>query len=644
MIKEKATKWSKFINEISNNFFFLGFGIIFFQIFRLFFIYIYSNEIGENINLNDFLKVILMGLRFDATVTSYFVVLPFLTTFILVPFNKLKFTIILRKIFQILFIISSSLIYIITINYYKEYNDQFNHFLFLGLYDDKKAVLETIISDYNPFINFLILLSVIILSYFILKYFENKNRIANLLLRFNNKSYKIILVFIMLALFVCSMRGSFGVRPAMRKWSYISKDFFLNKTIMNPFRALKYAIKDFKKLNKKHGKNPYGTVIENYSENNDISNLTVTDLITKYAKGSKIYIDKEKPKQIFLIVMESFDSWPLLDKYSELGVATNLKNIEKNGIRFTNFLPSANSTMNSLGAIITGVPYTGINISKIGALNKTYSSSIFNQFKKLGYETNFFYGGFLSWQNIGNFIRNQGVDNIYSAPDAGGKSDAGTWGIEDEKLFNLVLKTVKINKKSLNIILTTSYHPPYSVDIYKIGFPYKKKTDFSSKAQEFYQEKSISLKALGHLWYSDNVLGDFVLNAEKKFVNSLFGFTGDHYGRKFINSHPNLYERSSVPFILYGKGIDAKIDNTPGSHIDITPSLLEIIAPEKFQYFSFGRSLFSDFKNKIGFGRNSIITEMELHSFLKNSKIQNYNLNSKIETILDNAPKPEETF
>ena len=41
----------------------------------------------------------------------------------------------------------------------------------------------------------------------------------------------------------------------------------------------------------------------------------------------------------------------------------------------------------------------------------------------------------------------------------------------------------------------------------------------------------MSLKELGHLCYSDKCIGDFVRNAQLKFPNSLFLFTGDHYGR-----------------------------------------------------------------------------------------------------------------
>ena len=79
----------------------------------------------------------------------------------------------------------------------------------------------------------------------------------------------------------------------------------------------------------------------------------------------------------------------IIEKYSEFGIATNLKNIGSKGVSFTNFLPASASTMNSFGAIITGIPYTGVNISKIGAINKPYPSSIFNQFKNLGYRNKF---------------------------------------------------------------------------------------------------------------------------------------------------------------------------------------------------------------------------------------------------------------
>ena len=71
----------------------------------------------------------------------------------------------------------------------------------------------------------------------------------------------------------------------------------------------------------------------------------------------------------------------------------------------------------------------------------------------------------------------------------------------------------------------------------------------------------------------------------------VFTFTGDHFGRKFINHKPNLYEKSSVPFIMYGKNIPKEISEVPGSHIDIMPTLIEMVAPKDFKYFTSLRDL-----------------------------------------------------
>ena len=100
-------------------------------------------------------QTLITGFRFDTMVVSYFVILPFLSTLITPIFNKIELAILLRKSFQYIFIILSTLICSITINYYQEYHNQFNHFLFLGLYDDLYAVFKTIITDDLHFLIYL---------------------------------------------------------------------------------------------------------------------------------------------------------------------------------------------------------------------------------------------------------------------------------------------------------------------------------------------------------------------------------------------------------------------------------------------------------------------------------------------------------
>lgn len=622
---QTASKWNSFLKEVSNLLFFWLFGILFFVVFRVFFISFFYKKITHKIDFNEWVNILLMGFRFDCTAIAYFLLLPLILLLILSPFGKFRIIEITRKIHQVLFVILSTLICVVTINYFKEYGDQFNHFLFLALYDDKKAVLNTILVDFHPIINSLILILTAFLGIYILNYFENKERIYQILKKiiFPKSNYLIVIVFIVL--FVLSIRGSVSSIPALRQYSGISTDNFLNKTIINPYRSLNYAISDFNRLNKVGNKNPY---MNKKLFKKAFPQDKVTDILRKTAQGSTI----EKPKQIFLVVMESYDSWPLLDKYQPFHFADNLRAIAQSGTHFNHFLAAGNTTIDSFGAIMTNVPNCGINLSHIGTAGVPFETSIFRQFKKLGYETNFYYGGYLSWENIGDLSKYYGVENIYSGVDGGGKTDTGGWGIEDEKLFNLVMKHTNKNKYSLNIILTTSYHAPYTVDIEAKGFPYKSTDDFPTAMKKYY-DGAMNIKELGHLWYGDKALGDFVRKAEKKFTSSLFNFTGDHFGRKFINSKPNLYEKSSVAYIMYGKSIPKSLNLTPGSHIDIMPTLIEMIAPKGFEYYSFGESMFTKGKNE-GIAFEKMIDGNDLYYFPKGAKIEKIELNTFKETNL----------
>ena len=101
---DEHTKWSKFVNEISNHITFWCFGIIYFLIFRLIFIIIFVDQINDQPTFFDVYKTFLMGFRFDSTVVSYFILFPFLFTLILAPFNKISIARVTRRIFQTIFI------------------------------------------------------------------------------------------------------------------------------------------------------------------------------------------------------------------------------------------------------------------------------------------------------------------------------------------------------------------------------------------------------------------------------------------------------------------------------------------------------------------------------------------------------------
>ncbi len=623
------TKNEKLLKEIANMIFFWFFGILFFAVFRTTFILLFKKQIAIDLSLSELSKVFLMGFRFDCITVAYFVLLPFLSLLLLSYFNAFKIIRLTRIFSQYLFVVLSTVICFVTLNYFSEYHNQFNNFLFLGLYDDQKAVFNTILEDFHPIANLVGMLVAMIIGILIFRHFENKDLIYRQIQKIHSKTNTAVVLLISLVLFVFSIRGSVTSVPAIRKWAGVSKDIFLNKTIINPFKSLLYALEDFNEINVLDSANPYLDDKEFYTQ---FSKPLVSDYILKKAKGATI----SKPKQIFIVIMESYDSWPLMDKYLPFQFSSQLNAIKNKGTHFDYFLPAADATFDSFGAIVTNVPYMGVNISKVGEINEPYVTSIFKQFKKLGYETNLFYGGFSSWQNINGFAKYQGVDRFFSATDAGGNSESGTWGIEDEKLFDLVLSKTDTTKYSLNIILTSSYHAPYTVDVYAKGFPYKSANDFPKSVKKYY-DGGMTFDEMGHLWYGDYAIGKFIEKADRKYSDAIYTFTGDHFGRRFVNSKPNLYERSSVGFIMYGKNIPQAKLHTAGSHIDIMPTLIEMVAPKDFEYYSFGTSLFDPNKTS-SISYSKIITTKELYFLPKEASVEKIDLETMKEFQINATP------
>ena len=88
-----------------------------------------------------------------------------------------------------------------------------------------------------------------------------------------------------------------------------------------------------------------------------------------------------------------------------------------------------------------------------------------------------------------------------------------------------------------------------------------------------------------------------------------------------------------MAFILYGKSIPKAVNTTPGSHIDIMPTLIEMIAPKDFAYYSFGNSLF-DKNKRDAFGYDKMIQDNDLYYFPKEAKVEKIDLNNFKESTL----------
>jgi len=586
------------------------FFMLYLLIFRLVFLAYFHNKIAAASTAVNVLATVLTGLRFDSMVSTCWMMIPFLFSVVSGFVDLGPFTHRLRRAFSTAFIILTSIAWIFTVVYFKEYDDQFNHFIFNLYYDDTKAILLTIWADYHPVLVFLVISIIVAVvrvlnDRFIRNGFASDKVTASLRIPF---VFRVLAALLILGLVITGVRGGAGDRPAQRKDIAVSADAFLNKSVVNPYFSLLFAVED-------HALQTGMAGLEAFLPDGDIrtaaqeffrTKANYPDLdsyMEKHARGPR----GTPPRHIFLFIMESYDAWPFLEKYASLGLTHNLSELGRKGLHFKKFLPASDSTMQSLTTVLTSIPYAQIEMNFQSSSYKPYPSSLFQEFKRLGYRTRLFYGGYLSWQRFGDYARDQGADEIYGAPNMNNGVATHEWGVDDEYLFDFVSGQIDDSRPSFNLILNTSYHPPYNVDVWAKGFSLH---DVPADVAPFF-DNGMTIKMLGHLWYEDKCLGDFVRKTERSLPKALFAFTGDHYGRKFINSKPEFFERSGVPFILYGPEVLHGIsmpDGAAGGHIDIAPTLIELAAPKGFTYYSVGQDLLAPRKEFFGIGYSRIIS------------------------------------
>lgn len=497
-----------------------------------------------------------------------------------------------------IYLVILSILFQVRIPYYEQFHMAFGVFIFNTFRDDAVALFYTLVQQYHLIAR---LLLAFLSAGFLCKLLKIVLNTRTLNLPHFSKGYSqklfraILIMSIGLFILFTRFGGSFTYGSGI-SWESASKskDEFLNEAILDDVQALYRAysinakMKSGKDLNiTKEQITHYG----NYLADKIVQSNNIDEFLKKETQGAKI----KKPRHIFLIVGESYAAWPLLPQYKELNIANGMKQIieQNNAVYIQNFLPASISTMPAINSIITGFPE--INLSpnyQAESYKAPYATSIAVQMKKLGYSTYFWYGGFSSWQQLEHFTISQGFDKFYGASDLPNQA-GNAWGSEDKYFLKQISSMVGDEQPSFHVILTTSNHPPYTVNLKGENFESSIINDGLPEKLKFDSEW---VAKLGHFWYADKVLADFIQTMYQKYPESLFIITGDHGDRMNLEANPSLYERYAVPLIFYGQGVSKQIlsEKAVGCHIDIAPTLLELISPQGSSYYSIGRSLTMD--------------------------------------------------
>ena len=482
-----------------------------------------------------------------------------------------------------------SFAFIARIPYYKIYSSAYNLMIYNGAADDALAMYKTAVEQYQlwPRVLGAIVLS-IVLCVILRGVLKSSGKSSQSILgrgkmvftsaggRPQKDKSLVLLVIVVLLGYIAYFGGGYNTRTEVNwKNSSVTRSTFLNEAILDDVQAVVRA----------------RAILKSLRSDNKVGNL-MGDSINHTAKGALL---EKQPQNVVFILGENYAVWPFLNRYRDLRLVDNGEKYltSKESAHINNFIPNGNGTMSSLKGIITGLAETGTAYNYIPYTFTTkYQTGIAWTMKKLGYKTVFWYGGLKNWQDIKKFALAQGFDEFYSKKDFNA-NDMGAWGIPDEELFANVsrgLSNENIGEKVFTFVLTTSNHPPFDLPVDSLGF---NRNEVRKKLPKSINDKEATLDQLGHIWYSDKCMGEFIDRTKNEYPDSLFLITGDHGERFSFKTEENLQAKSGIPFIIYGNGVKPSwFSNVEaGVHMQIAPTLVEILAPKGYKYQSLFPSL-----------------------------------------------------
>lgn len=308
------------------------------------------------------------------------------------------------------------------------------------------------------------------------------------------------------------------------------------------------------------------------------------------------------PSHIFFIVGESY-SQPYFDvPFAKLHVADEGKKLmaDSHTASIHTTLSAGLISRPSIVSLMLGIFDDELELNEKEAFwQGTLPTSMPLQLRKLGYETNYWYGGSLSNGNFSHFAPACGFNHAYSAIDICDSKAPRSWvGVYDHIFLQKTAELIKADTDGpqFHFIYTTSNHGPYKLPLKSLGFDPKKIMEVPSDVLH----KSIISKVLGAYWYSDQAINHFIQDMQREYPDSLFIVTGDHGSQcaelqhtSFMNREYTIRERRSPVLMFHHKNLtkDSLADNHIGGHMNILPTVMELIAPAGFTYYSLFPSL-----------------------------------------------------
>lgn len=539
------------------------FWISFFTVSRiLFFIYLYPQT--AQLSWLEILFPLLLGLRMDAAMAGYWLLIPGLL-FIASGFSSNLTVYRLQGIVTTTLLLLSGILIITDIELYNHWGFRINTTPLM--YMESEAL-----SSINPMVLvILLLIFFLLMTCFLYLYWK---KLAPSLLALPALSKKMAPVwFLITGLLIIPIRSSFSVAPLNTGAVYFHKSkAFPNHAGINP-------VWNFFKSLTSQGEIRYP---QNFYESDQLD--TVFNQIMKPRHESIKLLSNQKPN-ILVIILEGFTS-KIIEPLGGLpGITPELNALTREGILFENFYASGDRTDKGIVSLLSAYPAQPRS-SIIKYPDKTqHLAYLPRALQKSGYNTSFVYGGDIGFANMESYLTQAGFAHITDVDNFNSDLDDSKWGVADHYVFEqLIHESDSAAKPFFKVMLSLSSHEPFQVPMETVI--------------EGTDEGSLYLNAC---YYTDKSLGEFIRQAKQKpwWNNTLLIITADH-GHRFPKPQElKEKERFKIPMLWLGGAInqsDLRIKNF-GNQTDLANTLLDQLNLDSQSDFLFSRNLLADSLN-----------------------------------------------
>lgn len=624
-------RWQRLFEGIKTEIMAFLFFSVLLTIFRVVFLWIFQSQLAT-VPIEEILKSLWFGFRLSLKTVGTICLFGFILGTLVQTFVPKWPSLRLKQIIYSIATILLTFLFLGRIPFYKIFNSSYNMMLINGKHDDIGAIVNTAINEYNAFFYFICAIVIsVILTEFLLKVLSTSTKKYSINKVISTKWYPktklaqwitgIGLLIVFSLIFVVFRFGGALSYTNSINWESAARlnSNLLNETILDDAQAL-YRVKSIAKRTSEL-EDIHLTSAELHEKIQSIGgNPNSTRFDEAFTKTITTERLQQQPQSINIILGESYGLWPFLAEFNEPGaylVEQGRKYAGSPQAMGTQMaLAQGTGTMPAIIGLLTGMPDTGMypNYS-VGMLQEPYGLGIGPVMKKLGYKTVFWYGGFSTWQNVKNFALEQGFDEFHDASEMP-SNETNAWGVADGDMFKAINAYMDKHRgeKIINVIMTTSNHPPYSVNVAKEGYDADK---VRKNLPDSIANTDKQINEMGHIWYADHVMGEFISKEEQSDPTSLFVITGDHSERFTFAREQSANVFSTIPIIFYGQGIKKEwlSPDAFGMSIQIIPTLAELVGRTGQTYEAMVPSLFNQgpfvFNHRLWMDTNGIYLENE---------------------------------